>query len=99
MKYIPNPIDTSDVKLSEDIINMAEILARNTHETWARNKIQEGFVYGEDTDDVKKTHKCLVPFEQLTETEKDYDLDTALETIKLLIKLGFHLEGRKESND
>lgn len=99
MKYIPNPIDTSDIMLSDEIIKLAQILAKNTHETWARNKMREGFVYGEVTDDVKRTHKCLVPFEQLSETEKAYDLDTALETVKLLIKLGFHVEGSKESND
>lgn len=92
MKYNPNPIDTSDIVLSKQIHNVAGILAKNTHETWAKKKLQDGFIYGKVTDSEKKTHNCLVPFEQLSEEERSYDIDTALEAIKLLIKMGFHIE-------
>lgn len=30
----------------------------------------------------------LVPYEQLSESEKDYDRNTAIQTLKLIVKLG-----------
>jgi len=91
MEYIPNPIDTSDIILSDEIIKIAELLSKNTHEIWARGKIEEGYNFGEVTDDVSKTHNCLVPYEKLPNTQKEYDFNTSLESIKLLLKLGFHI--------
>lgn len=34
----------------------------------------------------------MVPYEELSDSEKEYDINTALETIKLIIKLGFKIE-------
>jgi ryanodine receptor 2 len=92
MEYTPKPMDTGDIQLSETILEIAEILSKNTHEVWAKNKMKEGYIYGDVTDDTLKTHNCLVPYEHLSEAEKAYDLDTSIETIKLLIKLGFDIE-------
>lgn len=89
--YIPKPISTEDVELSEEIKELGEKLARNTHEVWSQNRIKEGWKYGEKRDDVKKTHPCLVPYEELPETEKEYDRCTSMETLKLLIKLGYNI--------
>jgi ryanodine receptor 2 len=55
MKYKPDPIDTSDVKLPEDVINLTEMLARNAHEVWALQRIQDGWKYGIKRDDSKKS--------------------------------------------
>ena len=44
--YKPQPIDTSDVKLSEDMLALTEKLARNTHAVWAKGRIAEGWTYG-----------------------------------------------------
>ncbi len=92
MKYIPNPIDTTDIKLSEDILVLGEKLAENTHEVWAKNRTQQGWTYGEVRNDEKKTTPCLVPYWELSEEEKKYDRDTAIETLKLIIKLGYKIE-------
>lgn len=35
------------------------------HENWSKEKMADGWVYGEVKDSEKKTHPCLVPFEQL----------------------------------
>lgn len=90
-KYIPAPEDTSDVSLSEEILNLTEIIAKNTHENWAKNKLKDGWTYGEKLDMKKKTHPCLTFYECLSENDKDYDRLTAMEAIKLLIKSGYKI--------
>ena len=92
MNYKPKPIDTSDIELSKELIELTEKLAENVHEVWSVNRINEGWIYGEERDDLKKTTPCLVPYDQLPEFEKDYDRRTAIETLKLILKLGFKIE-------
>ncbi|MBQ3119231.1 MAG: Ryanodine receptor Ryr [Clostridia bacterium] len=89
--YIPKPQDTSGVALSQEILEMTEQIAKNTHENWAKNKIEDGWVYGKELDDDKKTHPCLIEYEKLSEEDKDYDRTTAMEAIKLLIKNGYKI--------
>lgn len=89
--YKPQPIDTSNIKLSDDVAELSEMLAKNTHEVWADSRINDGWTYGEKRDDVKLTHPCLVPYDELPETEKEYDRNTSQETLKLIIKLGYKI--------
>ena len=91
MNYKPEPLDTKDVVLSEELLKLTELLAKNTHDVWAQSRLGEGYVYGPVRDDQAKTHPCLVPYEALPESEKDYDRNTALETIKLIKKLGYEI--------
>ena len=90
--YTPTPINTKDITLSDDIIALSEILAKNTHEVWAAGRIAEGWTLGEKRDDAKKHHTCLVPYEQLPESEKEYDRATAMETLKVITKLGYSIQ-------
>ena len=53
-KYIPKPIDLSDVSISEDLKELREAIAENTHEVWAENRMREGWTYGPQRDDKKK---------------------------------------------
>lgn len=92
MSYIPQPIDTSDVKLNDELLSLTEELARNTHEVWSQGRIKEGWTYGPVRDDSKKQTPCLVDYDELPESEKDYDRHTALETLKLIVKLGYTIE-------
>lgn len=89
--YKPEPIDTSDVVLSDEILELSEMLAKNTHEVWSAGRLNEGWTYGELRDDEKKLHPCLVAYEELSESEKEYDRRTAMETLKLICKLGFDI--------
>lgn len=89
--YSPKPIDTSKIVLPDDILDIAEFIARNTHEVWARQRIEDGWVYGEVRDDEKKTHPCIVPYEQLSESEKQYDRNTSSEVLKVLYAMGYKL--------
>ena len=91
MNYKPNPVDTSDVVLSDDLLELQELVAKNVHEVWAKGRIEEGWTYGEERSNEKKTTPCLVPYEELPENEKEFDRKTAYETIKLIIKLGYEI--------
>ena len=89
--YKPDPINTDDVVLDSDITELSELIAKNTHEVWSLGRINDGWTYGEKRDDEKKHHPCLIPYEELTEEEKNYDRNTSLETLKLIVKLGYKI--------
>jgi class 3 adenylate cyclase len=91
MDYVPKPMDTSTVKLPEALEQLLEQLAQNTHEHWARQRLAEGWVYGEKRDDAKKQHPDLVPYDQLPEGEKAYDRTTAAEALKAILALGYEI--------
>lgn len=89
--YTPKPVNTSDVVLPEELLLLTEKIAKNTHDVWATGRIKEGWKYGPVRDDKKKTNPCLVPYDELPDSEKEYDRNTALETIKLIISLGYKI--------
>lgn len=90
--YKPNPIDTSSVSLPDDILVLSEKIAENVHDIWSAGRIADGWTYGEARNDKIKTTPCLVPYAELPESEKEYDRKTALETLKLIIALGYKIE-------
>ena len=92
LDYIPEPMDLSLVDLPESLIKLSERIAENVHEVWAKARIDEGWTYGEKRDDIHKKHPCLVPYDELPEEEKEYDRNTAMNTIKMVKKLGFRIE-------
>ena len=95
--YKPQPIDISNVKLPIELEVLVEEMSKNVHEVWAETRISQGWTYGEQRDDELKTHPCLVPYEELPEEEKEYDRNTSIGTLKLIMKLGFRID--KEKND
>lgn len=90
-KYIPNPMDTQDILLPNELNSLVEEMSKNVHEVWAQTRIAQGWTYGEERNDAEKKHPCLVPYEDLSEEEKTYDRNTSQETIKLILKLGFKI--------
>lgn len=88
-EYLPNPAETSDVELPAELLPLIEEMAKNVHEVWAKNRMAEGWTYGPVRDDAGKKHPCLLPYEELPESEKEYDRATSQETLKLILKLGF----------
>jgi ryanodine receptor 2 len=89
--YKPSPLDTSTVELPSELEALVESLARNVHEVWAAGRQEEGWTYGSRRDDVLKQHPGMIEYEQLTESEKDYDRHTAVETLKMIIRLGYEI--------
>lgn len=89
--YIPNPIDTSNVQLPNELKGLVEKMAENVHEEWAKTRIEQGWTYGPQRDDANKKHPCLIPYDQLPDSEKEYDRNTAISTLKLIISMGFNI--------
>ena len=90
--YKPNPIDTSKIELPDNLLELTEKIAENVHENWSVGRIADGWTYGETRDDEKKTTPCLVPYAELTDSEKEYDRVTAIQTLKLIVALGYKIE-------
>lgn len=90
--YKPEPIDTSTIVLSRELLDLTEKIAENVHDVWAEGRIKEGWTFGNVKDSVSKTTPMLVQYSELPESEKDYDRKTALETLKVIIKLGYTIE-------
>lgn len=87
--YHPVPVNTSDISVPPTLSPLIEEMAEHVHEVWAQKRIEEGWSYGVERNDQLKQHPCLIPYNQLPESEKEYDRATALETIKLILKLGY----------
>jgi hypothetical protein len=92
MTYQPKPIDTSDVQLSATLLALTEQLAENAHDLYARQRMAEGWRYGPQRNDVTKENPTLVPYQDLPESEKDYDRNMAMETLKAIIAFGYRIE-------
>jgi len=76
--YIPKPIDTSDIELSEELMELTEEMAKNVHDVWSAGRIAQGWTWGPKRDDEKKENPCLVPYEELPESEKEYERNTLI---------------------
>ena len=90
--YTPHPVDLGDIELTPQLEQLREAIAENAHEVWAAGRIREGWTYGPERDDKLKKHPDLIPYSELPEGEKQYDRETAMNTIKLVMKLGYSIE-------
>lgn len=91
MSYQPKPIDTSKVILPVEITQLTELLAKNAHDIWAAQRMNEGWRFGLKRDDQKKETPRFVPYEQLSGSEKEYDRKIVMETIKTIQALGYRI--------
>ena len=89
--YTPHPIDTSEIKLPAELENLTEKIAEHVHDVWAQGRIAQGWTYGEKRDDTNKKHPCLIPYDQLPDSEKEYDRRTAMDTLKLIVAFGYEI--------
>jgi len=89
--YTPSPIDTTNVEISEQMKALSELLSKNTHEVWSKERMARGWTWGPERDDANKKHPDLIPYEELTDDEKQYDRNTSMETIKVILSLGYKI--------
>lgn len=90
--YEPKPIDLEKVVLPESLTDLIEKIAENVHDVYVLGRLKEGWVYGPTRDDIKKTNPTLVPYSELPDSEREYDRNTAIQTLKLTIALGYKIE-------
>lgn len=92
--YRPHPIDLSDVELPDDIEYLREAIAENAHEVWAKARQAEGWTYGSERNDQLKQTPDMVPYSDLNDSEREYDRQMAMNTLKLMRKLGYDIVKR-----
>lgn len=71
--------------ITDDIV---ETLAILEHEDWMRERLDFGWTFGEDKDNLNKVSPYLVPYDELSEEIKDLDRDTIRNIPTLLDKIG-----------
>lgn len=91
VRYTPSPVNTENVVLSAELEELIEHLAKNTHEVWAQQRMKDGWIYGPNRDDDKKAHPDLVAYEELPESEKEYDRSVAEQLIKSMLAMGYRI--------
>lgn len=96
-EYTPQPINLEDVELEADLLDLSEAIAENAHEVWAKARCNEGWKYGRERNDELKEHPDMLPYNRLPDSEKEYDRQMAMNTIKLLMKLGWELKKREDT--
>lgn len=96
--YEPCPIDVSDIELDPDLEEITEAISETAHEIWSQDRKREGWKYGparkqttlpDGTKDWQNPD--LIPYNMLTESEKEYDRKMAMNTIRLVELLGFKI--------
>ena len=92
-------MDTTKIELSTSLSDLMERLAENVHNVWARQRLSEGWQPGPERNDTAREHPGLVPYEELSEVEKQYDRETATETLKMILALGYRIEPPPEKGD
>ena len=95
MPYDPKPIETAGVTLDADVLELTEQLAKHAHDIWGVQRIKDGWKFGAKRDDAKKEHPCLIAYEELPDSEKTYDRNAAMQTLKALIALGYRIDKTK----
>ena len=84
-------IDTSDICLNDDLNNLVDLLAKNEHENWVKERLKEGWKCGH-RDNRKKEHPCLVPYTELSESNKEQNRIALKKLLKMIIMLGYRIE-------
>ena len=96
-EYTPKPIETASIALPKELEELTEKLAENAHDHWAVGRMRAGWTYGPARDDEKKLHPDLVPYDELDESEKAYDRNSAVETLKAVLALGYKIVKKEEN--
>lgn len=91
MAYQPNPTRFDGEPVPAWLPEVIDWLGQEVHACWAESRLREGWEYGPVFDGENKKHPCLIPYEQLPESEKDYDRNTARRTVQLLLHAGFQI--------
>lgn len=91
MNYTPNPIITAGNPLPAELEPLVEEMAKNVHEIWAQSRMEQGWTYGKERNDLLKKHPSLIPYEELTEEERSFDRNTAIGTLNFILNAGFNI--------
>ncbi|MFN0021528.1 MAG: RyR domain-containing protein [Pirellulaceae bacterium] len=92
MSYRPQPLEVAHTEIPPSLDGLMEKLAVNVHDIWGDQRLKDGWKLGPQRDDAKKEHPCLRPFEELPESEKEYDRRVVRDTVRAILALGYRIE-------
>src|SRR5690606_10684707 len=78
--YNPQPVDMANLTLNREMQAMAERLAENAHDIWAKSVREQSFVMGGGS----IIHPQMVPYDLLTDKEKKKNRERSQELLKFL---------------
>ncbi|CAB1444212.1 unnamed protein product, partial [Pleuronectes platessa] len=90
--YRPAPVDLRQVSLSPAHEEVANLLAENDHNVWARERIKHGWTYGAQQDVKAKRSPYLVPYSLLDERSRRMGRESVREAVCTLLAYGYSLE-------
>ncbi len=93
----PAPVDFGGVTLPDELVPLIELLAENVHNVWASERLREGWTYAPVRNNQHKQTPLLGPYQALPESEKAYDRNTVLETLRGIRYYGFEIKKITES--
>lgn len=76
--------DNGREEMQEFTYEQIEMLARDEHNSWYDERKQNGWVYGDEKDSVKKISPYMIPYDKLTEKIKELDRDAVRNIFPLL---------------
>jgi class 3 adenylate cyclase len=79
----PSEIVLTDVQVEE--------LSIREHDRWMKDRQLHGWTYAPERDNARKKHPCLIPWEELSDLEKEKDRDTIRNLPRLIEKAGFRV--------
>jgi class 3 adenylate cyclase/tetratricopeptide (TPR) repeat protein len=71
---------------------LREQLAANAHEVWSAARVAQGWTWGPVRDDALKQHPCLVPYDELPESEKLIDRNAVAGALAAIMHFGWRLQ-------
>ena len=80
-----------DIFTASSFPEVLESIALNVHNQWMSGRLSDGWKYGKERNDEKKEHPSLIPYEELSEEEKEYDRQTAKTVINYLLNNGYDI--------
>lgn len=63
--YKPQPLDLANIALNPKLEELVELLAENTHNVWAKERIRNGWTYGVVENPSQKRHPYLLPYDKV----------------------------------
>uniref|UniRef100_X1Z8I7 Ryanodine receptor n=1 Tax=Capitella teleta TaxID=283909 RepID=X1Z8I7_CAPTE len=90
--YKPQPLDLTSMVLNDKMREVVDLLAENTHNVWARERIKTGWTYGLNEVIYNRRSPHLVPYNKVDETIKKANRQTASEIVRTLMAYGYSLE-------
>lgn len=75
----------------ESFAPLVEKLAEAVHNEWVEERRRKGWRYGAQRDDINRLHPCLVPYDELSDEERDVDRRTVIATLKTIKRLGYKI--------